>query len=65
MVAEAESAEFDAKELLRKQAQALLTLFEADCGRAAVTLEEIKEWVTAKGDDHLQFKVNELISGSA
>ena len=43
-----------------KQAQALLTLFEADCGRAAVTLEEIKKWMGAQGDEHLQIRMQQL-----
>ena len=45
-------------ELRLKQAQAMLDLFEGDHGRAAVTLEELREWATAQNEDHLQFRVN-------
>jgi hypothetical protein len=31
-----------------KQAHAMLNLFETDCGRPAVSLEEIKEWGTPR-----------------
>jgi hypothetical protein len=47
-----------AAELRRKQAQAMLDLFEGDRRRAAVTLEELREWASAQYEDHLQFRVN-------
>jgi hypothetical protein len=52
----------DSKDSTVKQAQALLTLFETDCGRAAVTLEEVKEWIWAQGDEHLQIRMQHLLS---
>jgi hypothetical protein len=36
----------------------MLDLFEGDRGRAAVTLEELREWASAQNEDHLQFRVN-------
>lgn len=45
-----------------KQAQAMLKLFEADRKRAAVTLEEIKEWAHAQDDEQLQFRVDLFLS---
>ncbi len=41
-----------------KQAQAMLDLFEGDRRRAAVTLEELREWASAQNENHLQFRVN-------
>jgi hypothetical protein len=54
--------ESDSNSLRRKQAQAMLDLFAADCGRAAVTLDEIKQWASAQQDDELQLKVERLVS---
>jgi len=54
--------ETDSKNMRCKQAQAMLDLFEADCGRAAVTLEEIKEWACAQQDDELRLRVERLAS---
>jgi hypothetical protein len=48
-----------------KQAQAMLDLFEADCGRAALTLDEIKEWASAQQNDQLLLRVQSLISQSS
>ena len=52
------------KESRISEAKALLKLFEADCGRSAVTLEEIKEWVWAQGDDRLHYRIQQLLSSS-
>jgi hypothetical protein len=52
----------DSKSLRRKQAQAMLDLFEADYGRTAVTLDEIKKWASAQQDDELQLRVERLVS---
>ena len=46
--------ESQSKSLRHKQAQAMLDLFEVDCGRAAVTLEEIKEWASSQQDEELR-----------
>jgi hypothetical protein len=48
-----------AAELRFQQAQAMLDLFEADRQRAAVTLEELREWANAQNQGHLQFRVNQ------
>jgi hypothetical protein len=56
------SAESDAKTLRLKQSHAMLNLFETDCGRAAVTLEEIKEWAHAQEDEQLRSRVDQLLS---
>jgi hypothetical protein len=53
--------ESDPKDLRLKQAQAMLDLFEADCGRAAATLEELKEWACAQNEEHLQFRVDQFL----
>ena len=47
-----------AKWLLREQAQAMLDLFEEDCGRTPCTLEEVREWARAQNDEYLKFRVN-------
>lgn len=39
------------------QSQALLDVFEKDCGRAAATMAEVRHWTTAQNKKHLQFKV--------
>jgi hypothetical protein len=57
--------ESDMKSLRFKQAQAMLDLFEADCGRAALTLDEIKEWASAQQNDQLLLRVQSLISQSS
>ena len=44
-----------------QQAQAMLDLFEADRQRAAVTLEELREWANAQNEDHLSFRVNQYL----
>jgi len=54
----------DAEKLRLKQAKALLDLFEADRGRAAVALEEVKEWAYAQNNGHLQFRVDQFLSRS-
>jgi hypothetical protein len=51
----------DSKHLRRKQAQAMLDLFEADSGRAALTLDEIKEWASAQQEDGLRLRVERLV----
>jgi hypothetical protein len=48
-------------ELRRKRAKAMLDLFEWDRRRAAVTLEELREWAAAQNEDHLQFRVNRYL----
>jgi len=50
-----------AAELRLQQAQAMLDLFEADRQRAAVTLEELREWANAQNEDHLSFRVNQCL----
>jgi hypothetical protein len=65
MAAGSDEIASDSKESRTRQAQALLTLFQADCGRAAVTLEEIKEWVWAQGDDRLQYRIQLQLSSSS
>jgi hypothetical protein len=55
------SAGSDAKTLRLKQAHAMLDLFETDCGRAAVTLEEIKEWAYAQEDEQLRSRVDQFL----
>jgi hypothetical protein len=45
-----------------KQAQAMLDLFKTDAGRAASTLDEIKEWASTQGDDKLLLRVERLLS---
>jgi hypothetical protein len=55
-------AESESKRLRLKQAHAMLNLFEADFGRAAVTLEEIKEWAAAQQDEQLRSRVDQFIS---
>jgi hypothetical protein len=56
------SAEFDAKALRLRQAHAMLNLFETDCGRAALTLEEIKEWAYAQEDEQLRLRVDQFLT---
>jgi hypothetical protein len=60
MPADEPEVDLDA-ELRRKQAQAMLDLFEGDRRRAAVTLEELREWASAQNEDHLQFRVNRYL----
>ena len=55
-------AESEAKRLRVKRAHAMLNLFETDFGRAAVTLEEIKEWAAAQEDEQLRSRVDQLLS---
>jgi hypothetical protein len=54
--------ESDSRNLRRKQAQPMLDLFEADCGREAITLDEIKEWASAQQDGKLQLRIERLVS---
>jgi hypothetical protein len=54
--------ESDTKGSRLKQAQAMLDLFAADCGRAALTLDEIKEWASVQKDDQLRLRVERLVS---
>jgi hypothetical protein len=42
----------------------MLNLFETDRGRAAVNLEEIKEWVYTQDDEQLQSRVDRFLSNS-
>ena len=53
------------KSLRRKQAQAMLDLFEVDRGRAAVTLDEIKKWASSQQGDELGSRVERLVSQSS
>jgi hypothetical protein len=39
------------------QSQALLDVFEKDCGRPAATLAEVRYWASAQNSKHLQFRV--------
>lgn len=57
-----DTAEYQAQILRLKQAHAMLNLFETDCNRAAVTLEEIKEWAYAQKDERLRSRVDQLLS---
>ena len=57
-------AESESKSLRHKQAQAMLELFAVDRGRAAVTLNEIKEWVSSQQEDELCSRVERLVSQS-
>ena len=57
-----DSAKPDVKALRFKQAHAMLHLFNTDCGRAAVTLEEIKEWASAQEDEQLRSRVHRFLS---
>jgi hypothetical protein len=41
-----------------KRAEALLHLFQEDCGRPAVGLKELSVWALAQRDTHLRFRVN-------
>ena len=59
---EADKVASDPKKLRLKQAQAMLDLFEADRGRAAAALEELKEWACAQNDEHLRFRVDQSLS---
>jgi|1186.fasta_scaffold329619_2 hypothetical protein len=47
-----------------KQAQAMLKLFEQDCGRAAAALEEVKEWAYAQDNGRLQVRLDQFLSRS-
>ena len=58
-------SESESKSLRRKQAQAMLALFEVDRGRAAVTLDEIKEWASSQQDDELCSRVERLVPQSS
>jgi hypothetical protein len=53
-------AERDAQ-LRLKQAQAMLDLFEGDRRRAAVTLEELREWANAQDNEHLHLRVKNYL----
>ena len=55
----------ESKSLRHKQARAMLALFEVDRGRAAVTLDEIKEWASSQQDDELCSRVERLVSQSS
>jgi hypothetical protein len=44
-------------QLRRKQAKAMLDLFACDRRRAAVTLEEVREWAAEQDEDYLVFRV--------
>jgi hypothetical protein len=57
-----DTAEHQAQMLRLKQAHAMLNLFETDCKRAAITIEEIKEWAYAQEDEQLRSRVNQLLS---
>lgn len=46
-----------------KKAQVLLELFEQDCGRAAVTLEEVGHWACAQDRGHLQLRMQRHLLG--
>ena len=58
-------SESELKSLRHKQARAMLALFEVDRGRAAVTLDEIKEWASSQQDDELCSRVERLVSQSS
>ncbi len=46
-----------------KRARALLEMFEEDCGRRAVTVEELREWMGAQYTDQLQIRMNRRLHG--
>jgi hypothetical protein len=48
--------------LQAKRAKAMLELFKADCGRAAVTLNEIKDWACAQQENELRSRVERRVS---
>jgi hypothetical protein len=52
----------DTNGLRLKQARAMLDLFAADCGRAALTLDEIKEWASVQQYDQLRLRLERLVS---
>jgi hypothetical protein len=60
MTTDARDADADAQ-LRVRQAQAMLDLYEADRRRAAVTLEELKEWANAQDQEHLQSRVDRYL----
>jgi len=46
-----------------RRARALLEIFEEDCGRRAVTVDELKAWMDAQYIDHLQIRMNRRLYG--
>jgi hypothetical protein len=54
----------DIEKVRLEQARAMLELFKADRGRAAATLEEIKEWASAQDNEHLQLRVDDVLAKS-
>jgi hypothetical protein len=50
------------------QSQALLDVFEKDCGRPAATMAEVRYWASAQNSEHLEFRVKrrllELLFGA-
>jgi hypothetical protein len=46
-----------------KRARALLEMFEEDCGRRAVTVDELREWMGAQYTDQLQIRMNRRLHG--
>jgi hypothetical protein len=39
------------------QSQALIDMFEKDCGRPAATMAEVRYWAGAQNRGHLEFRV--------
>jgi hypothetical protein len=51
-------------ELRRLQrARVLLEIFEEDCGRRAVSVDELKAWMDAQYIDQLQIRMNRRLHG--
>jgi hypothetical protein len=46
-----------------QRARALLEMFAEDCGRQAVTVEELREWMGAQYTDRLQVRMNRRLHG--
>ena len=40
-----------------QQARVLLALFEADCGRPAARMNEVREWANSQIQEHLVFRM--------
>ena len=50
------------RSLLKEQAQVMLDLFVEDRGRAAVTIDEIREWANAQDQHDLRFRLNRRLA---
>ena len=50
------------RSLLKEQAQVMLDLFAEDRGRAAVAMDEIREWANAQDQHDLRFRLNRRLA---